>query len=74
MTLADDRKYTYAVGRMEHYARRAFEAGPYPRLAQALDVVPDGDDAIIIRFERDGRDKVIYRWQDNGWVEVKGSL
>lgn len=41
--------------------------GPNPDLKQMLDVVPDREDEspCIIRFNLDGTDEVLYRWDES---------
>ena len=40
--------------------------GPFLTLKEALEIVPE-DKSVIIRFNRNGTEDILYFWDDNCW-------
>ncbi len=60
---------TYACGYRTYPCSMGMFAGPFPTLAEALDVVPEEKlEAWIIRFNKDGTEDFLYRWWKPEWV------
>ncbi|MCK9558103.1 MAG: hypothetical protein M0R50_08710 [Candidatus Cloacimonetes bacterium] len=59
----------YATGYEKAPLSFGMWAGPTPILAEMLEMVPNGPNPCIIRFNIDGTDDVLYRWDDkhNDW-------
>ena len=59
----------YAAGYEKTPLSFGMWAGPTPILAEMLEMVPDGPNPCIIRFNIDGTDDVLYRWNEehNDW-------
>jgi hypothetical protein len=54
----------YAAGYEEKSGSFGVFYGPTPDLVDVLEVVPSGIRPCIIRFDKDGNDEVLYRWDD----------
>lgn len=55
----------YAAGYEEKPGSFGMYDGPTPSLLEILESVPCGVNPCIVRFNLDGTDEVLYRWDDN---------
>jgi len=44
--------------------------GPHPSEKEMLDTVGMGEKSRIIRFNTDGTDDVLWRWENNRWIRM----
>ncbi len=69
------RPVRYGVGIRTGVSNMGMTHGPFPSLQSALDVVPGHAASCVIRFNSDGTEEVLYRWNRAGtrWVRAKGT-
>jgi len=59
----------YAIGQDNGEGRYGMWYGPNPLLVEMLDGDGRDKNSVIIRFNPDGTDEIIYRWTASGWVK-----
>ncbi len=68
--LPEREEVVYACGYEEKKGSYGMFHGPNPILDEMLEVVPEDAHlkAVIIRYNLDGTDEVIYQWSKDRWV------
>lgn len=69
------REVRYAIGYIVHpenpQETLGMYHGPFLKLVDALEIVPELDNSFIIKFCKDYTQKKLYRWEDDKWMIMK---
>lgn len=60
----------YAIGQDDGEDGYGMWDGPSPSLADMLSIIGRDNNSVIIRYNEDGTDKVIYKWVCEEWMKV----
>lgn len=63
-------KVKYAIGQEDGEGSYGMWDGPSPSLADMLSTIGRDKNSVIIRFNKDGTDNLIYRWCIGEWMRV----
>ena len=63
------RELAYAIGVEEFEGKIGMTHGPFKNLIDALEIVPDEELSVVVRFNADYTDDIIYRWKDDRWIK-----
>lgn len=47
----------------------SFEHGPFKEEAEALEMVGDNNDSVIVRIISAGKSEIVWRWRYDRWVK-----
>jgi DNA polymerase len=64
------RKLEYGIGIPDGNSSFGMTNGPVENLQEMLNVIPHDVKSVIIRFNEDQSDDVIYKWNHNRWIRV----
>jgi len=58
----------YAIAIEHKKDEFGFNHGPFKKLIEALEIVPEENNSVIFKLYSDGNSKILYKWKNDTWV------